>query len=264
MMRIVLKTSLLTLLVCALALPAVAGPAAEIKEVHVAPMGDQETIDVQMTTSVVPAVIVAKNPDRLVLQFPNTASPNRQQAALVDQNGVKAVRIGLNKADPPVTRVVVDLKSAHPYSVAMTGNTVRLTVMPNSSHEGSIEADPDNEPVVMASNGPGPLFGVGEPSMIAAARKSIRTKFTIKYVAEGVAYLNAGRGAGLAPGMKLLVRRDVNAPGGNRQSEVVAQLSIVSVAQNSAVAETPQSTCVPATLRICHKTTSNALSPRKL
>jgi hypothetical protein len=237
MMRIVLKTSLLTLLVCALALPAVAGPAAEIKEVHVAPMGDQETIDVQMTTSVVPAVIVAKNPDRLVLQFPNTASPNRQQAALVDQNGVKAVRIGLNKADPPVTRVVVDLKSAHPYSVAMTGNTVRLTVMPNSSHEGSIEADPDNEPVVMASNGPGPLLGVGEPSMIAAARKSIRTKFTIKYVAEGVAYLNAGRGAGLAPGMKLMVRRIVNAPGGNRQSEVVAQLSIVSVAQNSAVAE---------------------------
>jgi AMIN domain len=242
MMRIVLKTSLLTLLVCALALPAVAGPAAEIKEVHVAPKGDQETIDVQLTTSVVPAVIVAKNPDRLVLQFPNTATPNRQQAALVDQNGVKAVRIGLNKADPPVTRVVVDLKSAHPYSVAMTGNTVRLTVMPNSSHEGSIEADPDNEPVVMASNGPGPLFGVGEPSMIAAARKSIRTKFTIKYVAEGVAYLNAGRGAGLAPGMKLLVRRDVNAPGGNRQSEVVAQLSIVSVAQNSAVAETHDAT----------------------
>src|SRR5215469_13929943 len=236
MMRIMLQFNLLALLVCTLALPAAAGPAAEIKEVHVAPKGDQETIDVRLTTSVVPAVIVAKNPDRLVLQFPNTATPNRQQMALVDQNGVKAVRIGLNKADPPVTRVVVDLKSAHSYSVAMTGNTVRLTVMPPSSHEGSIEADTDDGTVVMASNGPGPLSMVAA-TMVSAARKFIRTKFSVKYVAEGVAYLNAGRGAGLAPGMKLLARRTVNAPAGNRQSDVVAQLSIASVAQNSAVAE---------------------------
>ena len=133
-MRIMLQFNLRALLVCALALPAAAGPAAEIKEVHVAPKGDQETIDVHLTTSVVPAVIVAKNPDRLVLQFSNTATPKRQQMALVEQNGVKAVRIGLNKADPPVTRVVVDLKSAHAYSVAMDGNTVRLTVMPPSGH----------------------------------------------------------------------------------------------------------------------------------
>jgi hypothetical protein len=237
MMRIVLQFNLLALVVCVLALPAAAGPAAEIKEVHVAPKGDQETIDVRLSTSVVPAVIVAKNPDRLVLQFPNTATPNRQQMALVDQNGVKAVRIGLNKADPPVTRVVIDLNRAHPYAVAMKGNTVRLTVMPPSSHEGSIEADTGDGTVVIASNGPGPMLSTGAPTMIAAARKSIRTKFTVKYVAEGVAYLNAGRGAGLAPGMKLMVRRTVNQPGGNHQSEVVAQLRIVSVAQNSSVAE---------------------------
>jgi hypothetical protein len=242
MMRIVFQFHLLALLVCALALPAAAGPAAEIQEIHVAPKGNQETIDVQLTTSVVPAVIVAKNPDRLVLQFPNTATPTRQQVALVDQNGVKAVRIGLNKADPPVTRVVVDLKSARPYSVAMTGNTVRLTVMPDSSAKDGIEADTDDEPVLMASNSSGPMLGLGAPSMIAAARKSIRTKFTIKYVAEGVAYLNAGRGAGLAPGMKLLVRRVLNASNGNRQSEIVAQLTIVSVAQNSAVAEIHEAT----------------------
>src|SRR5215467_10546036 len=148
-MRNVVQFNLLALLVCAFALPAAAGPAAEIQEVHVASKGDKETIDVHLTSSVKPAVIVAKNPDRLVLQFPNTATPTRQQVALVDQNGVKAVRIGLNKADPPVTRVVVDLKSARPYSVAMTGNTVRLTVMPDSSTQDGIEADTDGEPVVM-------------------------------------------------------------------------------------------------------------------
>jgi hypothetical protein len=231
--------NLLALLVCALALPAAAGPAAEIQEVHVASKGDQETIDVHLTSSVKPAIIVAKNPDRLVLQFSNTATPTRQQIALVEQNGVKAVRVGLNKADPPVTRVVVDLNRAHPYSVAMDGNTVRLTVMPPNANEDSIGAVDGGDDTLLASNGTGPLLSVSGPAMMTAAqivRKNLRTKFTVKYVAEGVAYLNAGRGAGLTAGMKLLVRRMVNTPAG-RQSAIVAQLSVVSVAQNSAVAE---------------------------
>jgi hypothetical protein len=70
-MRIVLHLNLLVLWVCALAVQALAGPAAEIREVHVAPKGDQETIDVRLSTSVMPAIIIATNPDRLVLQFPN-------------------------------------------------------------------------------------------------------------------------------------------------------------------------------------------------
>jgi len=238
-MRNVVQFNLLALLVCAFALPAAAGPAAEIQEVHVASKGDQETIDVHLTSSVKPAVIVAKNPDRLVLQFPNTATPTRQQVALVEQNGVKAVRVGLNKADPPVTRVVVDLNRAHPYAVAMDGNTVHLTVMPPDGSQDSIEAVDSDQETLLASNGSGPLLSVSGPSMMTAAqivRKNLRTKFTVKYVAEGVAYLNAGRGAGLTPGMTLLVRRMVNTPAG-RQSEIVAQLKITSVAQNSAVAE---------------------------
>jgi len=239
----VMQFNLLALLVCALALPAAADPAAEIQEVHVAPKGDQETIDVRLSSSVKPAVIIAKNPDRLVLQFSNTATPTRQQVALVDQNGVKDVRIGLNKADPPVTRVVVDLNRAHPYAVAVDGNTVRLTVMPSDASQGSVEGLDTDDNTLLASNGTTPLITASAPMMTAAqvARKNLRTKFTVKYVAEGVAYLNAGRGAGLAPGMKLLVRRVVNTPGG-RQSEVVAQLSIVSVAQNSAVAEIHEAT----------------------
>ena len=238
-MRNVVQFNLLALLVCAFALPAAAGPAAEIQEVHVASKGDKETIDVHLTSAVKPAVIVAKNPDRLVLQFPNTATPTRQQVALVGQNGVKAVRVGLNKADPPVTRVVVDLTQAHPYAVAMEGNTVRLTVMPSDGNQDSIEAVDSDQETLLASNGSGPLLSVSPPAMMSTAqiaRKNLRTRFTVKYVAEGVAYLNAGRGAGLAPGMTLWVRRMVNTPAG-KQSEIVAELKISSVAQNSAVAE---------------------------
>src|SRR5215469_10446867 len=108
-MRNVVQFNLLALLVCAFALPAAAGPAAEIQEVHGASKGDQETIDVHLTSSVKPAVIVAKNPDRLVLQFPNTATPTRQQVALVEQNPAKAVRVGFTTPVPSRRRVVVGL-----------------------------------------------------------------------------------------------------------------------------------------------------------
>lgn len=52
--------------------------------------------------------------------------------------------------------------------------------------------------------------------------------FRIKYVAEGVVYIEGGRAAGLAEKMKLTVRRN---------DETVADLEIVSVASTSAVCE---------------------------
>ena len=68
--------------------------------------------------------------------------------------------------------------------------------------------------------------------------KNLRTKFMVKYVAEGAAYLNGGRGAGLAPGMKLSVRDlNLSARGTPAPDAPVAELQVISTAQNSAVTE---------------------------
>jgi len=235
---------LLIFLVSALALPANAVQTVEIQEVHVEARGDQETIDVHLTASVIPGVIVATHPDRLVLQFPNTAVPKRQQVALVDQNGVRAVRIGLHSADPPVTRVVVDLNRAHPYSVAMNGNTITLTVLPAGSKRetaGLAAAGPSPEELASLESGSAGIASAEKGAMIStaapASHKKVRTRFAIKYVAEGAAYLNGGRNSGLAPGMRLFVRRPGSSANPGAAAEVVAELEVVSVAQNSAVTE---------------------------
>ena len=235
---------LLIFLVSALALPANAVQTVEIQEVHVEARGDQETIDVHLTASVIPGVIVATHPDRLVLQLPNTAVPKRQQVALVDQNGVRAVRIGLHSADPPVTRVVVDLNRAHPYSVAMNGNTITLTVLPAGSKRetaGLAAAGPSPEELASLESGSAGIASAEKGAMIStaapASHKKVRTRFAIKYVAEGAAYLNGGRNSGLAPGMRLFVRRPGSSANPGAAAEVVAELEVVSVAQNSAVTE---------------------------
>jgi len=76
-----------------------------------------------------------------------------------------------------------------------------------------------------------------------------RSEFHIKYVSDGVVYLDGGRSAGLAEKMKLIVRRTLTgalpsgiavAPGGD--PGLVAEIEVYSVAENSAVCEVKSST----------------------
>lgn len=84
----------------------------------------------------------------------------------------------------------------------------------------------------------------------AQATETARTEqkpavFRIKYISEGAVYIDAGRNAGIAQGMKLWV---VDAPPGGQTSEGVrfqggahiAELKVVSIADSSAVCEISQ------------------------
>ena len=71
---------------------------------------------------------------------------------------------------------------------------------------------------------------------------SLRTVFKVKYVAEGVAYLDGGRAQGLAEGMKLLIQdSDLPAKQGDSANaadpRVVAELEVSAVAETSAVTD---------------------------
>ena len=70
----------------------------------------------------------------------------------------------------------------------------------------------------------------------------VRTVFAVKYVAEGAVYLNAGRNAGLAEGMKLVVKRAgaVGVQSGSGEANgtwIVGRLEVISVAESSAVCD---------------------------
>jgi hypothetical protein len=211
--------------------------------------GDNVTVDVDLTEPVIPTVIIASNPDRLVLQLPNTQAPAKQQAVTVNQNGVKGVRVGLNRAAPPIARVVVDLNTVHPYQLVMKATTISLTVLPMSLPPLGIAPEKTNSGGGLMSRfwrrppNPSPSASgieTGRPLLTAQqqASKGLRTKFMVKYVAEGAAYLNGGRGAGLVPGMKLAVRDpNLSTRGATSQDLPVAELQVISTAQNSAVTE---------------------------
>src|SRR5579864_1415019 len=116
--------------------------AAEIEQLQVKREGSDVRIEVILTGAVKPTVETATNPDRLVLTLPGTLSDAKQKHFLLGANGVEGVRVGLNSAAPPVTRVVVDMDSAHPYTVSTDGNSIVLMVQPSDSVAASKHSGP--------------------------------------------------------------------------------------------------------------------------
>ena len=99
----------------------------------------------------------------------------------------------------------------------------------------NLQASPDA--TLTPAEADAPITG----QQIRQPNPEIRVAFQVKYVADGVAYLDSGRNAGLAEGMKLVVR-DGESPsvltGINlQQGKIIAELEILSVALASAVAE---------------------------
>ncbi len=122
------------------------------------------------------------------------------------------------------------------------GNSATVTGAGFSSVNVSTPAAPKpaNADVTAASPA---LEASKENTLIARSDDpSLRTVFKVKYVAEGLAYLDGGRGQGLTEGMKLEIE-DSNLPATQGDSvntadpRVVAELEVSAVAETSAVTD---------------------------
>ncbi len=80
------------------------------------------SIEITASTAVTPKVTTLKEPDRLVLDFPNTVPGTETRRIAVDREGVKSVRMGVNSDVPPTTRVVIDLEAARDYQLVPENN----------------------------------------------------------------------------------------------------------------------------------------------
>jgi AMIN domain len=333
---------------------------ATVQDVTIARGAGGLCVEVTLSSPVHPSVETAVNPDRILLDLPGTIT-NRNTQRAINTDGVRRIRTSQHSAAPAVTRVVLDLDQAHPYTVKAEGNRIILTVGPTLNANGSRSAAPappvslglsgifrrkpaapqsttadqspsfplpDSAPATTsvstshpadakdASGAPAPqISGTqaagdskprdgsvptgGFPSASAATSTtarvavsgpepdatpdttateaksgnaaevasaepavvklvtatggaavmivrsddpSLHTVFRVKYVAEGVAYLEGGRAQGLAEGIKLEVK-DTNLPARQGDSasvedpQVVAELEVSGVAETSAVTE---------------------------
>jgi hypothetical protein len=122
---------------CVTVMVLLAGAAAQVpagsvmvQSVSAVKAGTDVRVEIRLTSPVTPSVDTAVDPDRILLDLPGASCTANTKNVLVNLNGVRRVRTGQHSTTPLVTRVVLDLDSAHPYTLKTEGNRVILTVGP--------------------------------------------------------------------------------------------------------------------------------------
>ncbi|MBZ5613214.1 MAG: AMIN domain-containing protein [Acidobacteriia bacterium] len=190
-----------------------------------------------------PAPATAASPTKEnVPPVAGTTSPSGLDIKDSQSSATANVRQG--SAQPPLPQEPKLSTDASPEAAASVREDAR-TFLPSSSGQ-SAAADATQTAVVggvqEAAGGSAQVLGL-QPAAGTSDNPDFRTAFRVKYVAQDAAYLDGGRAAGLAEGMKLVVRDLPNAGGvaaaGADSSAAgdVAELEVLSVAETSAVTE---------------------------
>ncbi|HEY1676194.1 MAG TPA: AMIN domain-containing protein [Candidatus Sulfotelmatobacter sp.] len=127
-----------------------------VRSVRVLGSKDSVEVEVEASDRIVPQAQVLSNPDRLVVDFPNSRPSDAVRSQSVDRGEVKDVRVGLFQSKPPVTRVVIDLKTAQSYQLFASGRSVVIKVVGGASNvAAAIQEDGKpraNRPGLVAAN----------------------------------------------------------------------------------------------------------------
>jgi len=104
-----------------------------VRSVNVLGTRNTVEIEIQANGRLAPQTRVLTGPDRLVIDFPNALPSTQARNQSVDRGEVRDVRVGLFQSRPPVTRVVIDLKSPRSYQIFPSTNSVMIKVMEDAT-----------------------------------------------------------------------------------------------------------------------------------
>ena len=204
--------------VCLSTLPAPAQ--VSVRSVKVLNGKDTVEIEVEASERIVPQTQVLSGPDRLVVDFPNATPGNQVRSQSVDRGEVKSVRVGLYQSKPPVTRLVVDLKSARSYQIFPSGRTVMIKVIGGSG--ASVDEVAGNTPAKRAALVAATYTTSREPvQVVNAPRTPLEVTFR-----NGSLSIVANK-ATLSEVLYAVQQRtgaDISIPAGAEQEHVVAEL----------------------------------------
>lgn len=130
-------------LLCACVLGAFCSAQVSVRSVKVLGAKDAVEIEVEASDRITPQTRVLTDPDRLVVDFPNSVPGAQLRSQSVGRGQVIAVRVGLFQAKPPVTRVVLDLKMAQSYQIFPYGRTVMIKVTDSESAAANAGSSPN-------------------------------------------------------------------------------------------------------------------------
>ena len=120
-------------------------------KVQAVPSNDGLNLELTTRGDVSPKVSELDSPARIVLDMPNTFASTAKNI-IVDSDGVKRIRVGMDGQNSPTTRVVIDLTKLCQYELTGTGNNLVLKLHTNSKEVKpvAVVADPAKAAVAPA------------------------------------------------------------------------------------------------------------------
>lgn len=121
------------------------------------------SVEITCSRPVTPTPTMISDPSRLVLDFADTVSGESRNRISVNRDGLKSVRIGVQPADPPVTRVVLDLEQERAYQLIADGNRLTVKLGQEGQTSTSAASDPEDKQGSVEPSSV-PEGAAGEPS----------------------------------------------------------------------------------------------------
>ncbi len=118
---------------------------ARVKQVSFKGDGQSMQVEIQTSTPIVPESQSLASPDRIVVDFPGALPAEQLRSMQLNYGPLKAIRTGLFSANPPITRVVLDLESSQPYQIVTSETTVTLKFRLPSVAGAASSANPSTE-----------------------------------------------------------------------------------------------------------------------
>ncbi len=94
-------------------------------------------LQVQTSAQVLPQAQVITDPERLVIDIPTAVPGSGLRNQNVNRGEVERIRVGLFSSRPPVTRIVLDLKSPQWYRIAPAPSGFTVTLGANQENSGA-------------------------------------------------------------------------------------------------------------------------------
>jgi type IV pilus assembly protein PilQ len=222
------------------------GPASHIRDISVAHGDDALNIEISGSGPMTATTMKLTNPNRVVVDIPNSVLQGRAREIAVNSGDVKSVRVG--RFQEGTTRVVVDMAQMREFQLLPEGNKLVLSLRENSNARPT--ALPEMKmPVVAADATPQPNAA---PLTAAPVSAAVKPQEKIVEATRSRAEVAASHFNGNAPSLPA-----INQPPFATHASLAAQPAAI-----NAALEQQQSTPAGTTVPVSTNTASNCTTGR--